>query len=505
MRVPGAIYTDKKGKDYVALYTFWPDIYTAAPPSIKKAKRIIHLSYVYEGQNHAIEAFSCNKLPHHHTLANEVDIKRNLMECHLKPDYVKNLERIDAKHNICAEVVRGYENVMTLMRADIGKFARKPARIQGQNLITSVNEIVPKTKIRKIYRKHLVTSGKSSFEPSCGLEANLDFSGGCISTCMGGSTEGDYVIEGLLDVFAECAYCYADYQHKTFWKTMIEFTKEQLKDELMGNCHLEYDSPLKHGRPIKILRLGKTTETGSKFTRDSLMKTLETCIETGTRVVMPTKYLEYDNDVADLLKKTNSSLLYSIGWDELERGPCMHGCDNEFRLEQAVKYREAGVNSNIYLLIDLPHPPSNREHDVLDFAEKNNIPVQLLPIRIQNKETAQFITGMTWDELRKPSSDPQGYMNGIVKKSRGGYLKLGAGNGRLVAQEKDPFWLNIVGNNKGDVRMCHHDQTETYCGNCFLHDGFVRPADCRKINYDRTKRRNFRRKPRELSEHLFKK
>lgn len=505
MRVPGAIYTDKKGKDYVALYTRWSDVYTAAPPSIKKAERIIHLSYVYEGQTHAIEVFSCNKLPHHHTLASEVDIKRNLRECHLNPEYAKNLTRADAKHNIRAEVVRGYEDVMTLTRADISKFARRPARIQGQNLITLVNEIIPRTEIRKIYLKHLLTSGKSSFEPSCGLEANVDFSKGCISTCTGGSIEGRYVIGGLLDVFAECTYCYADYQHKTFWKTMIEFTKEQLKDELQGNCYLDYDTPIKHGKPIKILRFGKTTETGSKFTRNPLMTTLEVCVETGTRVVMPTKYLEYDNDVANLLKKTNSTLLYSIGWDELEKGPCMHGCDNEFRLEQAVKYREAGVNSNIYLLIDLPHPPTKREHDVLNFAEKNNIPVQLLPIRIQNKETAPFITGMTWDELRKPSNDPQNYMNGILEKSGGGYLKLGAGNGRLVAQEKDSFWLRLIGDNKGKMRMCHHDQTETYCGNCFLRDGFVGQADRVKINYDRSKRRNFKRKPREQSEHLFKK
>jgi len=492
MKVPGAIYIDKKGEKYVALYNFWPDIYRAAPQSINDAKNAIHTSYGYEGHVRAIDIFHCKKLPH--SLADELDIKRMIRVSMLSPSHIKKLEKVDIRNNIRAEVAKGYAHLLIPLREDIYGFAREQAKNPGQNQIVEVNEIEPKTRIKRIIQKYILTSGKSTFVPSCSLEANLDYSWGCPSACLGGSLTGEIAKNSRLDVHAECKYCYAEYQHKTFWKTILDFTKEQLKDELQGNCLLKYGNGEKHGRHINILRLGKRTEAGSTFTLDSLIKTLEVCTETGTKVVLPTKYLAFDKEVAKLLKKTNSTVLYSIGWDDLERGACSHGCNNEFRLEQAKLYRDAKVNSAIYLLIDLPHPPKQRDLGILDFAKKNNIPVQLLSVRIPSKELALKITGMSWEHLKRLSSNGQKSLYGSERV--GGYSQ-GSVQGMLLAQEIDPFWLNLLGDNNGKIRMCHHDNKETYCGSCFTDDGFIKDTEDVEIKFDKNRVGNYRKKIRD--------
>jgi hypothetical protein len=63
----------------------------------------------------------------------------------------------------------------------------------------------------------------------------------------------------------------------------------------------------------------------------------------------------------------------------------------------------------------------------------------------------------------------------------------------MTAREKNPFWKNLVGNNQGSVRMCHHDEAETYCGRCFLDDNsFIKPTEHVKITYNRFRRGNYK-------------
>jgi hypothetical protein len=46
----------------------------------------------------------------------------------------------------------------------------------------------------------------------------------------------------------------------------------------------------------------------------------------------------HGQDIADLAKKTKTTLLASIGFPEFERGALAYGSTNEWRMEQAIKY-----------------------------------------------------------------------------------------------------------------------------------------------------------------------
>ncbi|MFA5953215.1 MAG: hypothetical protein WC812_01350 [Candidatus Pacearchaeota archaeon] len=36
-----------------------------------------------------------------------------------------------------------------------------------------------------------------------------------------------------------------------------------------------------------------------------------------------------------------------------------------------------------------------------------------------------------------------------------------------------PFWLNLIKNNNGRIRICHHDDELVYCGGCFQKQGCI--------------------------------
>ena len=474
MKVPGSIYVGKK--IYLALYNFWPDIYRKAPIKAIKAEHIAHVSYTTGKVKRGIDIFIIDKYPV------SVDIKRTIK---IKGDEVN--EKIDRDYSIKYEIMQELgtleQEILKALRQDIKDFCKeKKAKKQDRDIRKRyVKKIFPKTAIRKIKPKQYLLSGKRDFVPACALQANLDFSFGCIS---GFIPEKDSYFDGkffhgfFLDPFAECQYCYSIYQHKSFAKYIIEIDKKQLKDELINGNFVGADGKLRKGK-IKVLRLGKSTEAGSSYTLELLVQVLETCLETGTRVVMPTKYLAFNREIAQLLKKTRSSVLYSLGWDDLERGACLHNCNNKFRLEQALLYRKAGVNSVIYLHIDLPHEPDKRTLEVINFAKKHNIPIQFLPIRIPTKEIVKKITGLSWNELLM-----QNQLSFF--STAGGYYRNG---GTLIAQAKHPFYLNLIKDNKGNYRLCHHDKKETYCGKCFLAPGFIIPTEEVRIEYKKAKRR----------------
>ena len=394
MKIPGSIYKDNYG--YFALYNYWPDIYRKAPPLlIKQSDHIAHVSYAFEGKSRGIDIFACRLSEN---LFNEIDIKRIISRNGSKIDSAE----IDVKYNIQAEIKQEYLPVLDLVRKDIRDFAKKPAKKFGDNRISIIDAIIPKTRIRKVSSKQYLRSGKQDFIPSCSLEANLDFSLGCISGFIPGENaafDKDFFTNYFLDRIAECSYCYSLFKHQSFSKYLLDIDKAQLIEELTHGNFTGADGIMRNGK-VNVLRLGKNTEAGSKFTIDSLVLTLEACLETGTRVILPTKYLEFNKEIAGLLKKTNSVVLYSItNLDELEQGACIHSCNNEFRLEQARLYKENEVNSNIYLHVDLPHEPNEREHKILAFSKRNNIPIHLLAWRIPSKEIAGKITGSSWNEL----------------------------------------------------------------------------------------------------------
>lgn len=466
MSISGSLYFAGKRR-YLALYGFFPDIYNANPSNEKKSKRIAHVSYGFQNQRRSIDIFEVDD---HiiNEISSKVSFKRNIRFDKIKKAITN--EYINKKQGIQYEIISDIKDtdiekeVLCLAREDIGDFCKKDASDQETKKVY-LNRIIPKTKLRFVEPRFLLQGGKQEFVPLCKLEANLDFNKGCISgfipAKINGASEKGFIY-GFIDPPSECDYCYSGYTHRGFPKHLSEITKEKLKNELEGNCYL--DGKNLFGKKIKVLRLGKRTETGSKYTLDQLVTTLEVCLETGTQVVMPTKYLKFDKTIAGLFKKTRSSLLYSRGRDKLEIGACLNGCNNEFRLEQAVKYKEKGVNSIIYLLIDAVNPPYDREKKILSFAEKNKLPVSLLPIRFSSKSTAFNMTGIHWDKLKMRN---QLMIPGISRKEEAGGYEL-INKHTLVAGKINKEWARLVGNNNGNIRMCNHNEDKTWCGACFL-------------------------------------
>lgn len=488
-KVPGAVYSCRDGI-YVALYSYWPDVYRAATGSLKNAERVAHVEYYCSGHYKygGIDVFHCKPLPD--SLLSDVNIKRVISDDDsIFTEARNNKRKICNDYNIKMQVLSKDKSVLYPALADVLQFCRSHnlgiAENPGYAEINTVERITSKTKVRKRVPTQHVKSGKQDFILSCALDANLDSSSGCISSFIpidkNTAFSGDYFIGYYSDTSAGCGYCYAEWKTKCFPKFMIEVDKEKLLTELSGK--FIQASGVTRNKKVNVLRLGKSTEAGSKYTLDELVKTLEICLESGTQVVMPTKVLEFNKEIAGLLKKTKSSVLYSLGYDELERGICAHGCTNEYRLEQARLYREAGVNSVLYFLLDVPAEPSEKNLRDLSFAEKNNIPVQLLPIRFYNKETTFKFTGKTWDVLRRiyPKNE-QLSLPGVLEKGADTYIWEG---NHLLPIVMNPFWMKLIGGNNGNVRMCHHDPFKTYCGSCFLigRKGFIEETTPIKIEY----------------------
>ncbi len=368
------------------------------------------------------------------------------------------------------------QEVLDFARADVLAFCGdKIAKNNRGMKKETVDKISAKTKMERINPWKYLRGGKQWFIPQCLLEANIDFGQGCISGFVpvdnSWSFDGEYFHNLFSMPSGECDYCYAERQHRSFSKTLFKFDAQQIKKELLGDARLSFEEPDKPlGRPVKILRFGKRVESWTPFTQEEFIKTLEICAETGTRGIIPTKFLPYSPETTKLLKKTKSSVLYSIGFDEVEHGACMWGANNRFRLEQALKYRQAGVNSNIYLLTIGHLPPSQREMDVLEFADYGKrIPIQLLPVRFKGRELIKKLTEDRWDNLisKQKSFEEQPYGGSYTKERQS-----------ILLKDFDPFWLNLVKNSNGRIRICHHNDEHVYCGGCFQRESL----QCRNGN-----------------------
>ena len=213
-------------------------------------------------------------------------------------------------------------------------------------------------------------------------------------------------------------------------------------------------------------------------------------------MVITTKFLPFLPEVANLLRKTKSTLLYSIGPNEIELGALEHGCDNEFRLEQARKYRERGVNSTIYLLFQPIFPPTKEDLKVLKFARYQNIPLQILPMRLINRDLAQRVIAPfaneehnLWDILKDVNDSSQiSTFLPITIYDNAYYFQSGVLIPKINRMHK--FWVNLIGDNKGKIRMCHHDEDLTYCGGCFCNPGSITPTEPIQINPSGVKKRS---------------
>src|SRR3989304_5280018 len=189
-------------------------------------------------------------------------------------------------------------------------------------------------------------------ENACLCVYNADFSTGCLAQVHGKESletvtenNGCYT-EDLLKKFREnggipdkrCDYCYA----------MRHNSGRAIPFEVDGNTRKDFEEFMP-----EVVRLGKNTEVGYKLYRKPLTDFLELCREFETKIIMPTKVLEFDFRLINPLQNVGGTIHYSIGYDKLEQGPGSQGFHNKWRIEQAEAYYLAGVNAALTIICDV--------------------------------------------------------------------------------------------------------------------------------------------------------
>ncbi|MBW3019646.1 hypothetical protein KY329_05710 [Candidatus Woesearchaeota archaeon] len=381
---------------------------------------------------------------------------------------------IDKQYNIsCVYVDSDLATKLILaQRHDIARFCRgKPAKVQDTTAhYVCVDEVPldPGFSLITPGQHAVIKEGKGRFESTCIIDIGFDGSIGCLSNT---TPEGTYETTG------KCSYCYAHQSGPCFSDTLFDIDEGWLKERLEQKIE---EMNLK-GRIY--FRLGQTTETHIPKAfrkwpgfRDNLSLVLRVLAESDHdfRCAMPTKTPEFDEKLAELLKAANVSMLTSIAYEDLEKGMVRHGFTVEKRLEEAWKFREEGVNSNIYIATDITRarefmqPEAKRAEQ---FAKEREIPIQFLDIRVTRKSDAQRITGSKWEDLpqlKRNHSHKASLFNSddAPEEPRWGQT----GQSYLRANVTHPDWLKLVKKNRGNTRLCstHVRKCERRCGKCFM-------------------------------------
>lgn len=485
----GGIYIGRNRRTYLGLYNYQDDIYSLAPPEIRGRELVAHFSYRRGGKKGGVNVFPL--YPDDPDPANFMKVKKvfriNKKEVNVTENGQNStlsqatINESGKKYSRKAELSRSLspreqQEVLSLIDADIAYFCgNNVAKSNQESLVEIVQRIIPRTTLEWINPYKIITGGKQWFVPECCLEGNRDYGQGCITGWIpgpGSTFDGKTFVGWFSDPFGECDYCYAERKHRCPPKTVYKTDDEKEKAEILGNCRIDFeDAEIPHGKPISILRFGKRTEVWAPWSRDSFIRTLEILADVRsegatTRGVITTKLIPFNQEILALLRKTETQILYSYGWDEHELGACSLGGTNEFRLEQAFKYREAGARSALYLMITAHLPPTERELQVLnrtDYGKK--LRIQLLPMRFKTKALALSMTGDQWEVLKGNKQQ--------LSLELGNYDAYISDRRELVVKRIHPFWLELIKRNSGHIRMCHHDDKMLYCGGCFQRGGMI--------------------------------
>jgi hypothetical protein len=503
VKAAGAVYQGK-GFTAIGLYNSYADIYSALPESLM-GTHAIHTEYDYRnkqnhGETHSIDTYLITD----NSSVDSILAITKAKGIRLKDNFYSSMsqaeqEELLKKYNINSLVLkdlRGTDRLFALqsnIAEDIDGFAESPPELTRPSFITYVPEIIPETKIRYVVPKksgQYLQPGKSDFIPSCLFGGNQDFvkpKSACIVSFVPMSKDAYFdsnkgVFVGYYDLkTGDCRYCYAGHHHLNgAVKDVFTIIPERQQKEMREGTFKDFNKNI-YGRKVAVLRLGKRTETGARIFRPQLLTTIDSCIEVGTDLVMPTKLLEYDPDVVKGLLKMkqidlDGSLLFSISnRDKLERGAIAYGRSNEARLETAIEYGMAGVNSNIYMMMEVTRYPMSEHLKTINRALKAGLGVQILGARVTRKDVAGDLTGRTWEELQGKlrMSIPSKNMYGEVEPAKmiGAYTMTP--NTELHPATVHPEILKMIADNNGQVRMCNHNSCNTYCGGCFIGKGNI--------------------------------
>lgn len=316
-----------------------------------------------------------------------------------------------------------------------------------------------------------LTTGKAEFvkrrkengelEDICLCDLNADFSLACVGQVYGENLneviknngaydEGNitkYRKEGIID--GRCTYCYE--KRKNWGKITPKIIGEKTRQEF------EKKKP-------KIIRIGKETECGHFFYKEQLKQFLELCKEYGTKVIFPTKALSFYENIAKLLIDTKSVLNYSLCRDESEPGIVSQGFSNMWRVQQAKKYLDEGVNASATLTCDVTNSLEGNLkkgfaiNEMLT-AKDQGIPIRLLPLRIYSKQFCLEATGEKWEEIILKDENQEHFDFGFKWK----YLRVGGNKAIPLLIHKD--FQKIISEGVG---VCGRVGDFEYCDLCNL-------------------------------------
>ncbi len=161
-----------------------------------------------------------------------------------------------------------------------------------------------------------IVGGKGQVHPICICNDNIDIQSGRCAITHG--PNGEYVKENA------CTYCYAKYTFKsTNYSIKPAITTSKLQKEIQRRNN-EKTKENDKSKNVKTIRLGKMTDIWDPLdpvkTKETLLSVINACNALDKPVMMMTKLLPYDEDIANALLVQNSSLHYSLGDDSLEKG-----------------------------------------------------------------------------------------------------------------------------------------------------------------------------------------
>ncbi|MBU1203538.1 MAG: hypothetical protein KKG60_00535, partial [Nanoarchaeota archaeon] len=409
-------YIGEEGRRYLAVYNFNRDIYIKLPPEVN-AKLEAHFKYTFGRKHGAVNVFSLEK---NSTPEKQAKLCKDIItreegfhfidrtwrtqgERFVRKDALEDAVR---KYNVDAQILGSLPEKMrneitTLTLADIVDFCGdNPAKHPVPSCIRKVKKITPVTEAKYINPARYLTRGKQDFVEFCHLQGNYDPTKGCISSWIpaeNASFDGKFFRNYWLYIHGECGDCYAKNKHKTPPKNIYKFDRQGLIEDITLGI-LDLEKKTRTGKSVDVIRLGKRVESFVSFNKDVFLEILEIGAELKKRFVIPTKFLPFDKTIKNLISRTQSSILYSVGnFDKFEQGAVLHGCSTDWRLEQAVRY-----GANLYLNILGHAPPTKKDLQIIGFAKKYKLNIQLIPRRFHDQYWAKEYTGLDWRTLKSP-------------------------------------------------------------------------------------------------------
>ena len=247
MKIPGAIYQGEEGRTYLAFYNYQHDVQIRLPPEFRDAEHVAHITYSRGGRKGSVSVFMLHQS--HSDLSSILDQKKTFQlqtqgvqvqefSPNQNTDFL-NLKRLtespqayDIQEQLASQSSTIQQEVSLMTRADISYFCGdETAKNPRGPKIEIVDKIIPRTTLVRINPERVLTGGKQWFVPNCILEANIDFSKGCISEWVPGespSFDGETFVDYWSLRHGECDYCYALRQHKCFPKQSTSLIKQDL-------------------------------------------------------------------------------------------------------------------------------------------------------------------------------------------------------------------------------------------------------------------------------------